>query len=99
MQSWGFFELYSIDVSRPNDNADSDRGKRGLKSPYGRRGAICEHFGWTYDYLLNGIAWSTVQKMMVDAPGFDADKDADVQNVQLTNENSESILNYINNMM
>lgn len=99
MQSWGFFELYSIDVSRPKHNADSDRGKqRGLNSPHGRRGAICAHFGWTYEYLMNGIAWSVVQKMMIDAPSYDLENDNE-EEIALTESNSDDIMNYVNNMM
>lgn len=98
MQPWGFFELYSIDVKRPKHNADSDRGKqRGLNSPHGRRGAICAHFGWTYDYLTNGIAWSLVQRMMIDAPSYDVDATDD--EIALTESNSADIMNYVNNLM
>jgi hypothetical protein len=99
VQSWGFYELYSIDVGRPNNNADSDRGKQGgLSSPHGRRGAICAHFGWTYDYLKNGIAWSLVQRMMLDAPTYELNSDgADV--IALTEKNRENVLNYVNNLI
>ncbi len=98
-QSWGFYELYSIDFNRKNHDADSDRGKqRGLNSPHGRRGAICEHFGWTYDYLLHGIPWSVVQRMMIDAPGYDLDDGKETE-IQLSEDNSEQIMNYINSMM
>lgn len=98
MQPWGFYELYSINVRRQDNNADSDRGKqRGLNSPHGRRGAICAHFGWTLDYLTNGIAWSIVQRMMIDAPSFDMDKED--EEIALTESNTEDIMNYVNNMM
>ena len=70
--------------------------QRGLNSPHGRRGAICEHFGWTYDYLLHGIAWSIVQRMMIDAPLFD---DGEVSEITLTEGNQEEILNYVNSLM
>lgn len=100
MQSWGFFELYSIDVRRPNNNADSDRGKqRGLNSPHGRRGAILAHFGWTMNYLLNGIAWSVVQRMMIDAPSYDMDAADGEETIALTESNSDDIMNYVNNLM
>jgi len=46
---------------------------------------------------LNGIAWNTVQKMMVDAPSYDADAKED--DIELTTENAESIMNYVNQMM
>lgn len=38
-----------------------------MRSPWGQRAAICEHFGWTYDYLLRGIAWVNVQLMLADS--------------------------------
>ena len=101
MQFGGFCELYSVDVSRPNNKANTDRGKqRGLRSPHGRRGAICAHFGWTLDYLTNGIAWSTVQKMMIDAPSYDTEEEeGEVEDMILTDSNSESIMEYVNSMM
>lgn len=68
-----------------------------MRSPYGYRGAICEHFGWTYDYLLHGIAWSTVQKMMLDAPSYRSEKDDD-SNVVLTDDKSEEIAKYLNSI-
>ncbi|PDP62315.1 hypothetical protein CLI79_03465 [Porphyromonas gingivalis] len=95
MQSRGFFELYSIDVRRQDKHAGSDRG-RGLKSPYGRRGAICAHFGWTYDYLVNSIAWSVVQRMMIDAPNYDVE---DEDEIVLTEQNSSDIIDYVNSLM
>lgn len=55
------------------------------------------HFGWTMDYLLNGIAWSVVQRMMIDAPSYDTDDKE--ESIALTENNSEDIMNYVNNMM
>ena len=99
MQSLGFFELYQIDVHRQNHYAQSDRVKqRGLNSPHGRRGAICEHFGWSYDYLLHGIAWSVVQRMMIDAPSYVTDDD-NVREIELTEDNQQQILDYVNSLM
>lgn len=68
-----------------------------MNSPHGRRGAICAHFGWTWDYLVNGIAWPLVQRMMIDAPGYDADASDD--DIVLTESNRESIMNYVNSLM
>lgn len=45
-----------------------------MNSPWGQRGEICQHFGWTYDYLLRGIAWINVQLMMADAPRMNTDE-------------------------
>jgi hypothetical protein len=56
------------------------------------------HFGWTYDYLTNGIAWSLVQRMMMDAPGYDTNAN-DEEEMVLTESNSEYIRNYINHLM
>ena len=98
MQLRGFFELYQIDVRRPNNKPNQDRGKqRGLRSPHGRRGAICAHFGWTLDYLTNGIAWSVVQKMMLDAPSYDM-SDGE-EELSLTESNRDSIMDYVNSLM
>lgn len=101
VQYGGFYELYSIDVNnRPHDNADSDRGKqKGLNSPHGRRGALCAHFGWTYDYLMNGVAWGLVERMMVDAPSYDTDSNPDVQEIALSESNQQQVLSYVNSMM
>ena len=84
---------------RKNHRAESDRVKQsGLNFPHGRLGAICEHFGWTYDYLLHGVAWSIVQRMMIDAPSFD-DTDGEVNEIELSESNQEQILNYVNSLM
>ena len=70
-----------------------------MNSPHGRRGAICAHFGWTYDYLTRGIAWSIVQRMMVDAPGYDYNADNE-ETIDLTqNKDAQQVINFINNMM
>ncbi len=94
----GFYKLYQIDVRSEDDDADSGRGKqRGLKSPYGRRGAICAHMHWTWDYLHNGIAWSVVERMMSDLPSYDFDSKTD-DSVKLKKDNAKDIMNYINNL-
>jgi hypothetical protein len=60
----------------------------GLKSPFGRRGSICAHFGWTWDYLHHGVAWSIVQRMMIDAPATE-----DITNdIELSDENADQVL-------
>lgn len=46
---------------------------------------------------MNGIAWSIVQKMMVDAPSYDMDEKE--EEIALTENNSDDIMNYVNNMM
>jgi len=47
---------------------------------------------------MHGIPWAVVERMMVDAPSYDIDgKDDEV--IQLTSENSEDIMNYVNSLM
>jgi hypothetical protein len=72
-----------------------------LKSPFGRRGEICARFGWTWEYLHNGIAWATVQRMMIDASWYDYDdkREKEEDHMKLTRENSSAIENYINTLM
>ncbi|MCF2498403.1 hypothetical protein [Dyadobacter chenhuakuii] len=41
-----------------------------MKSPFGSRGAILAHFHWTWDYLLWGIKWPVVQRMLADGPDY-----------------------------
>lgn len=95
-------QLYQVDVRKSDDDAGSDREKqKGLKSPYGRRGAICSHFGWTWEYLHHGIAWSVVQRMLIDAPSYDFDheKKKEKDETILSRENAERIANHINNLV
>ena len=68
-----------------------------MRSPHGRRGAICSHFGWTLDYLTNGIAWSVVQKMMLDAPSYDIDNGE--EEIALTESSRDDIMDYVNSLM
>lgn len=66
-----FSRFYSINTGAGHDgSARGESGRKnsveGLNSPWGQRGEICQHFGWTYDYLLRGIAWINVQLMLAD---------------------------------
>ena len=71
----------------------------GLKSPDGRRGSICAHFGWSVDYLLHGIPWGTVERMIIDAPSVENTKDGGrVEVVKVTEQNAADILQAINNL-
>ena len=56
---------------------------------------ICEYFGWEYDYLVRGVSWSTVVRMLIDAPAT-VDKDEEDEEITLTDENSEAIAAFIN---
>jgi hypothetical protein len=59
---------------------------------------LCEHFGWSYDFLLHGIAWMTVQKMMLDAPSYTGEEEEGEQDLTLTEGKCEQIANYINSL-
>lgn len=86
---------------RPGDNTYRETG---LKSPHGRRGSVCAHFGWTLDYLLHGIAWATVQRMLIDAPGIEDTKgnkpghSGEDAEIVLTEDNAAEVMNLINRM-
>ena len=64
---------------------------------YGHRGSIMAHFGWTWEYICWGIRWAIVQRMLIDAPNYETEKEKD-KAVRLTNENGKSLANYINSI-
>lgn len=59
-----------------------------MRSPHGRRGSICAHFGWTAEYLLHGIPWGEVQRMLIDAPRPADPADAQGRDITLTDSNA-----------
>ncbi|TFU95261.1 hypothetical protein E4T81_01665 [Barnesiella sp. WM24] len=57
------------------------------------------------DYLLHGIAWGAVQRMLIDAPGVEekgkggsSGKSGDDVEIALTDDNAAEIMNLINRM-
>lgn len=62
-----------------------------MNSLYGLRGSICARFGWTWDYLTHGIAWSIVERMIADAPGIDYNTNERIEHLELTDENADEI--------
>ena len=95
----GFYKLYKIDERNAHKRPDTTYRATGLKSPHGRRGSVCAHFGWTLDYLLHGISWGTVQRMIVDAPGAEEeDTKPGTTEVVLTEENAGEVLDLINKL-
>lgn len=42
---------------------------------------MCAHYGWSWDYLHWGIRWPIMQRILIDAPGYDAPKADDTQDV------------------
>ncbi len=60
---------------------------------------MCAHFGWPLDYLLHGIPWGTVQRMLIDAPGVeDAESKQESGDIVLTDDNADEIMAMINRM-
>ena len=60
---------------------------------------MCAHFGWTLDYLLHGISWGTVQRMLIDAPGVeDEDTTKNNSEIVLSDDNADEVLKLINSM-
>ncbi|WP_313376709.1 hypothetical protein [Chishuiella sp.] len=60
-----------------------------MRSTYGTRASICNHFNWTLDYLENGISWAKVQRLIADMSSDDYDdKESDSNNN--TNNSSQS---------
>jgi hypothetical protein len=48
---------------------------------------------------VNGIAWSLVQKMMLDAPSYDYDsKEKDGDDIRLTKDNAAQVLQQVNSL-
>lgn len=74
-----------------------------MNSLYGQRGAICAYFHWTYEYLTKGIPWALVQRMLADQARYD-DEDGEAGGgfadgeVELTEENADEFINYINSI-
>ncbi len=98
----GFYKLYAITERRKDDpTEDGAHRVTRLNSPYGRRGSICAHLGWTWDYLHHGVAWAIVQRLLIDAPSIADDEDGstDTKATKITSENAESILQQINNLI
>jgi len=52
-------------------------------------GQICHHFSWTLDYLLWEVDWRIVQRMLIDAPDYDSDKQE--KEIDLTEQTPEQI--------
>jgi len=54
------------------------------------------------DYLLHGIAWGAVQRMLIDAPGVEekgksgSSSSGDTTEIALTDENAAEVMDLIN---
>ncbi|MCL1932769.1 MAG: hypothetical protein FWF53_03005 [Candidatus Azobacteroides sp.] len=66
-----------------------------MKSPYGRRGSICAHLGWTWEYLHHNIPFGIVQRILIDFPSVEFDSDKE-NRIGITNENADELLKKFN---
>ena len=70
-----------------------------MQSAYGRRGAICKHFGWTWWELNHNIPWATLHKIMVDMPQYVDKNNTSPTTTAITAENANDIMAQINAMI
>lgn len=54
--------------------------------------------GWTWGYLHHGIAWATVQRIMSDLPSYDFKDKEESSGINLSRDNAEDVMNFINKM-
>ena len=77
----GFYDYYQIDRGDADESDRSEesepRGKRelkgrteGLHSPWGTIWSIATATGWTFNYIIWGIAWVNLRMMIADAPRY-----------------------------
>lgn len=60
-------------------------------------GQICHHFGWELDYLLWKIDWRIVQRMLIDAPSYESEKDKQGEgekskSIKITEQNADELM-------
>ena len=72
-----------------------------MASPYGRRGAICKHFGWSWWEVNHRVPWATLHKIMVDLPHYESEANdkGKVIHQAITSENADDIMAQINAMI
>lgn len=68
----------------------------GMRSPYGKRAAICEKFGWSWDYLTHGLPYAIVERMLVDGSWIDYDQDGKSGAIEITDGNADEIMRMLN---
>ncbi len=67
---------------------------------------MCAHYSWSWEYLHWGIRWPIMQRILIDAPGYDKPKtpaeDPDEGKhkvkMKLTPENGSVVANFINGL-
>ena len=75
----------------------------GMQSAYGRRGALCKHFGWSWWEVNHKLPWATIQKIMIDLPHYEREDGEDMGQKKtitaITSENADDIMAQINAMI
>lgn len=54
-------------------------------------GQVCHHFGWTLDYLLWDIDWRIVQRMLIDSPSYESEKEKSKKEINLTEQSVDDM--------
>lgn len=103
VQFGGFYELYPAVGSRDGSGQSEEEQGRltGMNTAYGRRGAICKHFGWSWWELNHRMPWATVQRIMVDLPHYESEADTKGKRITqaVTSENADELMAQINAMI
>lgn len=61
-------------------------------------GQICQSFGWTFQYLYEEIDWRIVQRMIIDSPSIEDEKEKKDKKktvIDLSEQTSEDFLKNI----
>ena len=58
-------------------------------------GQICHHFSWTVDYLLWEVDWRIVQRMLIDMPVYETDKEK-IEEIKFEEQSAEDLLKLFN---
>lgn len=62
---------------------------------------MCQHFGWTWDYLHNEIAYNTIQKILIDLPDHnseDQDEDENDEEINIEEMNANELNEKLNRL-
>ncbi|OZI09604.1 hypothetical protein BWI93_03090 [Siphonobacter sp. BAB-5385] len=62
---------------------------------------MCAHYGWSWEYLHWGLRWPIMQRVLIDAPGYEMPKPEEKEvkeKKKLTKQNAKDIMNYINSL-
>ena len=67
-----------------------------MNSPWGLLSEIATQYGWTLDYILDGISWANIQLMMADSIKSVKKKDDDHDYDNLPQATDDDIKNWAN---